>query len=68
LKPLVPGLNYPGATDHQLDDVVCALTALLWQLRKTRTVGLSEEGLMTIPDPLAFANPASSNRLGSCSS
>lgn len=50
LKPLVPGLNHPKATDHQLDAVVCALTALLWRMGKTRTVGLPEEGLMTIPD------------------
>ncbi len=50
LKPLVPGLNHPRATDHQLDAVVCALTALLWRQGRTRAVGLPEEGLMTIPD------------------
>jgi uncharacterized protein len=50
LKPLVPGLNHPRASEHQLDAVVCAVTALLWRQRKTRTVGLPEEGLMTIPD------------------
>jgi predicted nuclease with RNAse H fold len=50
LKPLVPGLNHPKATDHQLDAVVCAVTALLWRQGRTRAVGLPEEGLMTIPD------------------
>ena len=50
LKPLVPGLNHPRASEHQLDAVVCALTALLWRQRRTRTVGLPEEGLMTIPE------------------
>jgi uncharacterized protein len=50
LKPLVPGLNHPKATEHQLDAVVCALTAELWRQRRTREVGLPEEGLMTIPD------------------
>jgi predicted nuclease with RNAse H fold len=49
LKPLVPGLNHPRATEHQLDAVVCALTALLWRQGKTRTVGSPDEGLMTIP-------------------
>jgi predicted nuclease with RNAse H fold len=51
LKPLVPGLKHPRATEHQLDAVVCALTALLWRQGKTRTVGTPEEGLMTIPVP-----------------
>jgi predicted nuclease with RNAse H fold len=50
LKPLVPGLNHPKASEHQLDAVVCAFTALLWRLGRTRTVGVPEEGLMTIPD------------------
>jgi len=50
LRPLVPGLRHPRASEHQLDAVVCALTALLWRRRKTCTVGLPEEGLMTIPD------------------
>ena len=50
LKPLVPGLAHPKASEHQLDAVVCALTALLWRLGRTRTVGVPEEGLMTIPD------------------
>jgi predicted nuclease with RNAse H fold len=51
LKPLVPGLMHPKASEHQLDAVVCALTALLWRLGRTRTVGVPEEGLMTIPAP-----------------
>jgi uncharacterized protein len=50
LKPLVPGLNHPRASEHQLDSVVCAFTALLWRRGRTRSVGLPEEGLMTIPD------------------
>ncbi len=51
LRPLVPGLRHPKASEHQLDAVVCALTALLWRLGRTRTVGVPEEGLMTIPAP-----------------
>ena len=58
LKPLVPGLSHPRASEHQLDAVVCALTAQLWRERRTRDVGLPEEGLMTIPDvPLPPASP-----------
>jgi predicted nuclease with RNAse H fold len=49
LKPLVPGLDHPRASEHQLDAVVCALTAQLWRQGRTGTVGLPEEGLMTIP-------------------
>lgn len=49
LRPLVPGLRHPKASEHQLDAVVCALTALLWRLGRTRSVGLPEEGLMIIP-------------------
>jgi predicted nuclease with RNAse H fold len=50
LKPLVPGLSHPRASEHQLDAVVCALTALLWRLGRARSVGRPDEGLMTIPD------------------
>ncbi len=50
LKAMVPGLNHPGASEHQLDSVVCALTALLWRQGRTRTVGRPDEGLMVIPD------------------
>jgi predicted nuclease with RNAse H fold len=50
LRPLVPGLRHPKASEHQLDAVVCALTAQMWRLGQTRTVGVPEEGLMTIPD------------------
>jgi predicted nuclease with RNAse H fold len=50
LKPMVPGLDHSKASEHQLDAVVCALTALLWRQGRTRTVGLPEEGLMVIPD------------------
>ena len=52
LKPLVPGLNHPKASEHQLDAVVCALTALMWRQGRTRSVGLAEEGLMVVPDPV----------------
>jgi predicted nuclease with RNAse H fold len=50
LRPLVPGLRHPRASEHQLDAVVCAMTALLWRQGRTRTVGLPEEGLMVVPD------------------
>jgi predicted nuclease with RNAse H fold len=50
LKPLVPGLERQHATEHQLDAVVCALTALMWRQGKTRAVGLAEEGVMIVPD------------------
>lgn len=49
LRPLVPGLRHPRATEHQLDAVVCALTAQLWRSGRTRTVGDPAEGLMVIP-------------------
>ena len=58
LRPLVPGLRHPRASEHQLDAVVCALTARLWLEGRTRTVGLAEEGLMIIPDvPAAGSGP-----------
>ena len=50
LRALVPGLDHPDASEHQLDAVVCALTAQLWREGRTRTVGAPDEGLMTIPD------------------
>lgn len=50
LRPLVPGLRRPGASEHQLDAVVCALTAQLHRRGLTRFVGRPEEGLMAIPD------------------
>src|SRR5256885_2284597 len=39
LQELVPGLDHPAASEHQLDAVVCALTAHLANLGQTRTVG-----------------------------
>lgn len=54
LAPLVSGLHHPGASEHQLDAVVCALTAQLWRAGHTRTVGAPDEGLMTIPDVTAI--------------
>jgi uncharacterized protein len=62
LAALVPGLHHPGASEHQLDAVVCALTAQLWRAGRTRTVGAPDEGLMTIPDVIAAA-PAESSVL-----
>ncbi len=55
LQALVPGLDHPDASEHQLDAVVCALTAHLSCQGWTRTVGAEDEGLMTIPDHLAVA-------------
>ena len=57
LKPLVPGLDRQHASEHQLDAVVCALTASLWRQGRTRTVGLPEEGLMIIPDVKVSSGP-----------
>jgi predicted nuclease with RNAse H fold len=62
LRPLVPGLRHPRASEHQLDAVVCALTAQLWRERRTRDVGLPEEGLMTIPDVPHAPGPISTGR------
>jgi predicted nuclease with RNAse H fold len=53
LKSLVPGLDHPRASEHQLDSVVCALTALLWRRGRTCTVGRPDEGVMIIPDGVA---------------
>jgi len=53
LQPLVPGLDHPDASEHQLDAVVCALTAHRWRQGRTRTVGVADEGLMIIPDLIA---------------
>src|SRR4051794_25351210 len=49
LKEIVPGLDHPDATEHQLDAVVCALTADLWQRGWCRLVGDPEEGQMIVP-------------------
>ena len=49
VRALVPSLRHPRASEHQLDAVVCALTARLWREGRTRAVGLPEEGLMIIP-------------------
>ena len=57
LQALVPGLDHPAASEHQLDAVVCALTAQFWRAGQTRTVGDPTEGLMIIP-ALPFAAPA----------
>jgi predicted nuclease with RNAse H fold len=50
LRPLVPGLRHPRASEHQLDAVVCALTAQMWREGRTRAVGDPAEGLVVIPD------------------
>ena len=57
LQPLVPGLDHPRATEHELDAVVCALTAQLWLAGRARVVGLAEEGLMVVPDVQQPARP-----------
>jgi len=49
LQSLVPGLDHPDASEHQLDAVVCALTAQLWRQGRTRMVGVADEGTMVIP-------------------
>lgn len=49
LQALVPGLDHPDASEHQLDAIVCALTAQLWLAGRARTVGVADEGLMVIP-------------------
>lgn len=55
LQALVPGLDHPDASEHQLDVTVCALTAHLWRQGRTRTVGAADEGLLVIPDVAAAA-------------
>jgi predicted nuclease with RNAse H fold len=50
LQALVPGLDHPDASEHQLDAVVCAYTAYLWGQGRTQTVGAADEGLMVIPE------------------
>jgi uncharacterized protein len=49
LAPLVPGLDHPDATEHELDAVVCALTADLWLRGGCRLVGDPGEGQMVVP-------------------
>lgn len=62
LRPLVPGLDHPNATEHQLDAVVCAYTAHLWREGRTRAVGCPDEGMMTIPAVDVPASTASGRR------
>jgi predicted nuclease with RNAse H fold len=49
LAPLVPGLDHPEASEHELDAVVCALTADLWLHGRCRLVGDPSEGEMVVP-------------------
>lgn len=49
LRRRVRGLDHPEASDHQLDAVVCAWTAHLWATGRARSIGLPEEGLVTVP-------------------
>ncbi len=51
LRPLVPGLRHPRASEHQLDAIVCALTAQLWRDCRTIEVGDPSEGIMIVPGP-----------------
>ena len=62
LQALVPGLDHPDASEHQLDAVVCALTAQLWRQGRTRTVGAEDEGLMIIPNVAAAAGASDQAR------
>jgi predicted nuclease with RNAse H fold len=56
LQPLIPGLDHPDASEHQLDAIVCASTALLWRQGRATPVGAADEGLMVIPAlPAAIA-------------
>lgn len=50
LQGVIPGLDHPDASEHQLDATVCALTAYLWRQGRARTVGTADEGLMVIPN------------------
>ncbi len=63
LQPLIPGLDHPEASEHQLDAVVCALTAQLWRQGRTRTVGVADEGRMVIPDLAAIEAAAAREEL-----
>ena len=49
LRPLVPGLDHPRASDHEIDAVVCALTARFHREGRTRLVGDPAEGTMVVP-------------------
>lgn len=60
LQPLVPGLDHPDASEHQLDAVVCALTADLWRRGLAEAVGDPAEGRMIVPLP-ASAAPAAAD-------
>jgi predicted nuclease with RNAse H fold len=51
LAPLVPGLDHPAASEHELDAVICALTADLWLRGRCRLVGDPTEGQMVVPLP-----------------
>ena len=55
LQPLIPGLDHPDASEHQLDAVVCAYTGRLWRQGLARAVGAADEGLMVIPNTAAIA-------------
>ena len=68
LQAWIVGLDHPDASEHQLDAVVCALTAHLYCCGQTRTVGAPDEGLMTIPEPdlalvAAMPNPGGLRRV-----
>jgi predicted nuclease with RNAse H fold len=55
LRELVPGLDHPDASEHQLDAVVCALTAHLWRQGRARAIGAPDEGLVIVPDIAAVS-------------
>ena len=49
VAPLVAGLGGYDPTEHELDAVVCALTADLWLRGRCRLVGDPDEGQMVVP-------------------
>ncbi len=54
LSRLVPGLPAHGLLSHdQLDAVVAAYTALLWQRGQGRALGCPQEGVIVVPWPPA---------------
>jgi predicted nuclease with RNAse H fold len=63
LAPLVPGLDHPDASEHELDAVVCALTADLWLRGRCRLVGDPSEGEMVVPRLEAAASSSGSASL-----
>jgi uncharacterized protein len=62
LRPLVPGLAGLDPSEHELDAVVCALTADLWLRGRCRLVGDPAEGQMVVPVPMSYVVPTPPTR------